>query len=152
MALILRDGSLFDAVEEGTPIGHGVNVWGAMGAGIAAEFKRRYPENYALYQEACSKRELEPGGLLTCDDGALPFPSIIIYNIASQEKPGPDARLDWLESGVALAIEDAKNRRLSKIALPRIGCGIGGLNWDEVKMTLEMLAAIYHFDIEVWTP
>jgi O-acetyl-ADP-ribose deacetylase (regulator of RNase III) len=44
-------------------LGHGVNTLGLMGAGIAVEFRRRWPTMYQAYREECRSGRLQPGGL-----------------------------------------------------------------------------------------
>ena len=40
-----------------------VNVVGAMGKGIALEFKRKYPDMYQRYRELCEAKEFKAGML-----------------------------------------------------------------------------------------
>ncbi|WAC50452.1 macro domain-containing protein [Frigoribacterium sp. SL97] len=144
--LILKTGDLFSSTAAG--IGHGVNTTGVMGAGIAPLFKARHPEMYREYRIAC-----QTGGLVAGETmiWAAPTPGPVIYNIASQDRPGAHARLEWLESGVRGALRDADMRGVEVIALPRIGCGIGGLDWVDVEPLLAKLAAETTCDLEVWT-
>jgi O-acetyl-ADP-ribose deacetylase (regulator of RNase III) len=44
-------------------LGHGVNTLGSMGAGIAVEFRRRWPAMYDAYREPCRSGALQPGGI-----------------------------------------------------------------------------------------
>jgi O-acetyl-ADP-ribose deacetylase (regulator of RNase III) len=138
-------GNLFDSDAKG--LGHGVNTSGLMGAGIAVEFKHRYPEMYLEYKRWC-KSEVHREGFV------LPWAGVDgkwIYNIASQDRPGANARLTWLELGLADALLHAEAHHIDKIALPRIGCGIGGLDWVDVRDIIEWYAEDQPVDIEVWT-
>lgn len=139
-----HEGSLFDSTAEG--IGHGVNTHGLMGAGIAKEFKRRWPDMFEEYAWRCQVGKLTAGGCYA----APGFP--VIFNIASQDRPGPHARLEWLISGTALAVRLARQAGIASIALPRIGCGIGGLDWADARAALVDVAALTEVDIEIWTP
>ena len=38
-----------------------VNCVGIMGAGLALQFKRRYPEEFNTYKIVCQNKEIEPG-------------------------------------------------------------------------------------------
>lgn len=142
--LIEKQGDLFTTTAPA--IAHGVNTHGVMGAGVAKLIRARYEHVYDGYRSACLHGHLLPGGLDVEDGG-----DVYIYNIASQDKPGPNARLDWLTTGVRAALTHADKHDLDVIAMPRIGCGIGGLDWDDVKPVLEAAAAEFFCDIEVWT-
>lgn len=143
--VIYKDGDLF--TTDAHAIGHGVNVYGVMGHGIAPEFKKRWPHMYDLYKEECLSERLQPGSTMAY----VTQTGHIVFNIASQDKPGPNAQLDWLIAGLHLAMNACQTSNIEKLALPRIGCGIGGLDWDEVKPALEKIASEYSTDIEVWT-
>lgn len=126
-------GDLFE--YDGVAIGHGVNCKGAMGAGIATQFRKRYPAMYDSYRVHCENGTLQPGRAFVyrSSDGRL------ICNIASQDFPGADARYDWLVAGISLAVADLIDAGVRELALPQIGCGIGGLDWEAVKVMLIML-------------
>jgi O-acetyl-ADP-ribose deacetylase (regulator of RNase III) len=46
----------------------------------------------------------------------------------------------------------ASNSGISSIGLPRIGCGIGGLIWEDVRNVLRTLAESSPVDIVVYAP
>lgn len=136
-------GDLFDYPV----IAHGVNCVGAMGSGIALPFKQRFPNMHYSYVQLCESGMLQPGGIQAWREkdqltGARHFG----YNIASQYYPGKDAKMLWLTQGVATAINHAKRQGYSQLAIPRIGAGIGGLEWAQVKLRLEALAQVIDED------
>lgn len=129
-------------------LGHGVNTKGVMGAGIAVEFRRRYPQMYDHYRETCRRGALQPGDTLPWFDG----PSRrFVFNMASQDKTGADAKLAWLESSLGESCATLAQFELTTLAVPRIGCGIGGLKWDDVLPVFELSAVRYAIHIEVWS-
>ena len=142
--LILRSGDLF--TSDAYALMHGVNCSSVMGAGIAPLFKAKFEGMFDAYVKACKSGELVPGGVFIWSVGA-----VTVYNAASQNRPGADASLEWLESSVRFALHDADMWELEKIALPRIGCGIGGLDWADVEPLLRKLAGEFRTDLEVWT-
>ena len=142
--LIHRSGDLF--TSDAPALCHGVNVQGVMGAGIAKAFRAKWPEMFVAYREECLSYELQAGEVFIWDAG-----DVVIYNAASQRSTGPSARYCWLESSIAAALDDADARSLDRIAMPLIGCGIGGLSWERVEPILERLAAAHVCDLEVWT-
>ena len=142
--LTLHTGDLLTSTADG--IAHGVNCRGFMGSGIAPFFKRRYEGMYDAYRTVCLAGHLHGGEAFI-----WPMPEVTVYNIASQEEPGANATLSFLEHGVRAALTHADRYGVKTIALPRIGCGIGGLDWEDVRPLLAGLAAEFECDIEVWT-
>lgn len=127
-------------------IGHGVNCYGAMGAGIAVQFKKLYPQMYREYAELCKAGKLVPGQCFAwqCDDDSeLSY----IYNLASQRKPGADARYEWLVESLQAMVAHAEAHDIRTVGLPMIGAGIGGLTPDE---TINAMRAVDEAtDIEI---
>lgn len=142
--MIEMTGDIFDTKAQA--IGHGVNVLGVMGAGIALQFKTKFPDMYQAYAYACANGGLEPGGVY-----AYMYEDLIVYNIASQANPGADARLEWLESGLYSTAEHAWSLGLDLIALPHIGCGIGGLSLTDVAPLLLDIESYTGVEFELWT-
>lgn len=128
MSTTYVQGDLFDFADTHI-IGQGVNCKGKMGAGIAWGFANRYPTMRSFYRQVCDQDALRPGGVLPWFD---PTTGHDIVNIASQDFPGADARIGWLRSGVWLAAAYAVCRD-RPLALPWIGCGIGGLDMAPVR-------------------
>jgi O-acetyl-ADP-ribose deacetylase (regulator of RNase III) len=135
MPVEYRTGDLF---EQGLPaLAHGVNCRGGMG-GIAGVFAAKWPRMRDEYQAVCSIGALQPGDVLpwTAPDGTL------VYNCATQLEPGADARLDAIQDSLAAAVHDAEARGIDQIGMPRIGAGIGGLQWPEVQEAVEQVGAL----------
>lgn len=152
--MIEKHGDLFDSAA--AYLGHGVNVCGVMGAGIAKTFKEKYPNNFTNYEAACNAGTLRPGGFMVVparrDSGSL----VLITNFASQNKPGADADYKWLFSSLWSWAEQASEPNRLRlyggiIAVPEIGCGIGGLEWDKVKRIYRVIEDTHpDIEFEVW--
>jgi O-acetyl-ADP-ribose deacetylase (regulator of RNase III) len=142
--LTLHTGDLFTTTADG--IAHGINTAGVMGSGIAPYFKRRYDGMFDAYRVLCLNGHLHGGETFIWQ-----APEVTVYNIASQEEPGRNASLPFLEQGVRAALIHADAHGVKTIALPRIGCGIGGLDWADVEPVLRGLAAEFVCDVAVWT-
>lgn len=127
-----RKGSLFDA-ENGVALAHGCNCRGVMGAGIALQFKARYPEMFEQYKLKCQHKTFSPG-----DAFVWKVENRYILNLATQDHPGPYARLEWIDHSLRSAIKTF-GESVPIIAMPKIGCGIGGLNWEDVEAVLKTL-------------
>lgn len=76
---------------------------------------------------------------------------MFVYNIASQDAPGRNADYGWLLSGVHRALSHADEHGIATVALPRIGAGVGGLDWDKVKQVLEVVASWHTANLELWS-
>jgi len=116
-------------------IGHGCNCAGAMGAGIAGEFKRRFPRMYREYWRRCQVGRFPLGDVFVWPDDR-----VVVYNLATQPLPRPPAVLDAIDTSVRAALDDARRRGLSRLGLPRIGAGLGGLAWPDVAAVLAAAA------------
>lgn len=125
-------GDLFTAHADA--LGHGVNCKGLMGKGIAKAFREQWPDMYSEYRLMCQEELLKPGLIYPWADKVGPT----VINIATQEYPGPDASYEWVDAGVRNALAYMNQRGLKSLAIPRIGCGIGGLEWPLVKDLIEV--------------
>jgi len=108
-------------------LAHGVNCQGSMGAGIAVQFRTRWPLMYAQYQKRCHLGQLEPGD---CWTWKHPEGGGVVFNLATQHRTGADAHPWMIAAATGRMIQEAAGphgMRLKEIALPLIGCGIGGL-------------------------
>lgn len=135
LTLELRSGDLF-ADPDLPALAHGCNCTGSMGRGIAVEFRRRWPEMYVAYRRECRAGRFQPGGVFIWDAADK-----TIFNLGTQTRPGPCARLEFIEASLTIAVRTAEERAIPLIAMPRIGAGHGGLDWPEVRKRLEQLAA-----------
>lgn len=127
-------GDLFKAFPQVDTIGHGCNCLGLMDAGIALEFKKRYPENYQIYKDLCEKKEFIPGSVLFFKSKNSFFPNVL--NLGTQFNPGKDAKLELIDDCCKKILMHYKLWEIKKLGLPKIGCGIGGLLWPEVEKVL----------------
>lgn len=130
-----RTGDLLAADE--IAIAHGCNCQGMMGAGIARTVRANYPDVYAAYYGACIRGEFRLGSAQGVwadpSQGFAPIPDRLVYNLGTQQNPGADATVWAIFLSFANMAEDAKSRHINTVAIPRIGCGIGGLTWHEVE-------------------
>lgn len=132
MSLIEIKGNLFD-VPGLTAYAHGVNCIGEMGAGIAVPFRKRWPVMYARYRAACAAG-LRPGDCLPCPETGPTW----VYCLATQPRPGRCAALNYVERAVDKMIAHAVARGITRIGMPRIGCGYGGLAYRDVRPILSL--------------
>jgi O-acetyl-ADP-ribose deacetylase (regulator of RNase III) len=113
-----------------------VNCVGFMGRGIAAQFKRAFPENFRLYAAACKREEVQPGKMLVYETGRLGNPRFVI-NFPTKRHWRGKSRLADIEIGLEALVRDVRRLGIKSIAIPPLGCGLGGLNWDDVRPMIE---------------
>jgi O-acetyl-ADP-ribose deacetylase (regulator of RNase III) len=126
-----RDGNLF---ASGLPaIAHGVNCKGVMGAGIAVQFRTRWPDMFESYRKRCLKGHLLPGETMTWLQPGSP----VVFNLATQHDPGACAQPWMITAAVGSMITEAYYfRHLTEVGLPMIGCGFGGLTHADLRSAL----------------
>lgn len=144
--IVEKQGDLF--TSDAHVLGHGVNCFGVMGKGIAVEFKTRYPSMYKQYRDRCDLSLLNPGeAFFYCD----PETGRLISNMASQWKPGPNAHYDWAMRSIKKTLDWMQELEVESLAIPRIGCGVGGLDWPQMYYRLLDEFGEHPLTIEVWS-
>lgn len=115
-----------------------VNCVGVMGRGVALQFKKAYPENFAAYRQACQKREVCPGKMLVFGTGRLTPPQYII-NFPTKRHWRGKSRLEDIESGLRALVLEIEKRNITSIALPPLASGLGGRDWQkEIRPLVEI--------------
>lgn len=143
--LQFRTGNLFDSSMQ--TLVNAVNVVGVMGKGVALQFKERYPAMYEAYQAKCQKGELKLGTLhlFKADDHwILNFPTKGHYRAKS--------KLADIEAGLIRLRDSYQQLGIVSLALPALGCGYGGLDWQEVRPLIERYLGGLPIPIEVYEP
>lgn len=113
-----------------------VNCVGVMGKGIALQFRQTFPANYAQYKQACSEGKIRPGVMFTVVTGQSDNPLYII-NFPTKRHWKDKSRLEDIKAGLPALIAEVKRLDLQSIAVPPLGCGLGGLDWAEVRLLIE---------------
>ena len=172
----IEDGDLFES--DADVLVNSVNVKGVMGAGIAREFKKRFPEMYREYNKACKRGEVYVLARFEVDlrepkkpkiivhevydwkphiwvgdrDGrkfiVLNFPTKIYWDLPSDYKI-VKAGLKWLRDNIDL-LSEKLGRNVRKIAMPQIGTGYGYLEWERVKSLIEKYLSDIDVEVEVY--
>jgi O-acetyl-ADP-ribose deacetylase (regulator of RNase III) len=113
-----------------------VNCVGVMGRGVALQFKNAYPANFKFYEEACERGEVRPGHMLVFETGQLTNPKYII-NFPTKRHWRGKSRIEDIESGLKTLAEEIRKRHIHSIAVPPLGSGLGGLDWNDVRPRIE---------------
>ena len=112
-----------------------VNCVGVMGKGLALQFKRAYPGNYDAYVAACRRGAVRPGRMFTYETGRE-GPRLIV-NFPTKQHWRDSSRIEDIEAGLRGLAWEVATRSIRSLALPAVGCGLGGLDWTEVRERIE---------------
>ncbi|MBN2496739.1 MAG: macro domain-containing protein [Deltaproteobacteria bacterium] len=129
-----RTGNILQADAEA--LVNTVNCVGFMGKGIALQFKLAYPENYEAYRKACAKTLVKPGRMFVHETSALVGPRYII-NFPTKRHWRGKSRMEDIQQGLEALVSEVRQRGITSIAVPPLGCGLGGLDWSEVRPLIE---------------
>lgn len=127
-----------------------VNCVGVMGKGLALEFRKRYVDNYIAYQNACKEQRVQIGEVLvtktTTEDGAkyiINFPTKIHWRDRSH--------LEYINLGLLGMRNTLMALKIKSVAIPRLGCGLGGLNWQIVRsVVVQVLQDLDDVEIQLY--
>lgn len=109
-----------------------VNCEGYMGKGIAYQFKLQFPDNNKDYIKACKNGKLQPGKLHFYKEHEK-----IIINFPTKNKWREKSKIEYIEKGLDALIKLIVDLNIKSIAIPPLGSGNGGLNWNDVKVLIE---------------
>jgi O-acetyl-ADP-ribose deacetylase (regulator of RNase III) len=123
-----------------------VNCRGVMGKGLALQFKTRFPECFGPYKEACDAGLLRPGILVRVP--STYGPDIIMF--PTKDHWREPSRLEWIEQGLAYLKAHYSEWGIRSLAMPKIGCGLGGLDWRDVRPLIEKYLADEPLQVEVY--
>ncbi len=146
MSFKVVTGDLFESKDDA--IGHGCNTKGAMASGIARRFLEAFPAMEKQYRDQCHRGLLLPGDIFVWYSAS---DNKVVYNLMTQEFPGNDAKVPNIVASVAEMFVHALEHEVLTISLPKIGCGIGGLDWEVVEPVLASFANVWPtIDLTVW--
>src|SRR5579871_6864667 len=107
-----------------------------MGAGIAVEFRKRWPEMFQEYRRRCDEGKFQPGDIFVWE-----APDRTIFNLGTQKTWRTKATLAAIESSVAKMCQVADEKRIERVGMPRIGAGYGGLDWSKVREVIDRIGS-----------
>jgi len=114
-----------------------VNTVGVMGKGIALQFKKKFPENFRAYERACKKGEVQVGKMFTVPLEKVANPRYIV-NFPTKRHWREKSRGEYVREGLEDLLREIERLDIRSIAVPPLGCGNGGLDWEaEVRPLIE---------------
>jgi O-acetyl-ADP-ribose deacetylase (regulator of RNase III) len=128
-----------------------VNTVGVMGKGIALQFKNRFKQNYKIYKEACDKGTFDTGQVLVVKENDLSRSRTII-NFPTKKHWRGNSKYEYISSGLKALKKSLTEHNIASVAIPPLGCGNGGLDWDKVRNLIESELTDLAIDIYVYEP
>ena len=129
-----------------------VNTEGIMGKGIALQFKKSFPNNFKAYAEACKKELIGIGNLFVTRESNLASGEKIIINFPTKKSWRKPSEYSFIEQGLNDLICIIDTEQIKSIAIPALGAGNGGLDWEKVKKMIEQKLSHLEIDIYVYEP
>jgi O-acetyl-ADP-ribose deacetylase (regulator of RNase III) len=145
-----KTGNLLDSEAEA--LVNTVNTVGVMGKGIALQFKNMFPNNFKLYAQACKNKEVKVGQLLVTEEEALLTGKKIIINFPTKTNWRLPSEYQYIEAGLTELVRVIREKNIKSIAIPPLGSGNGGLDWNKVKQILEKYLTDVDCDIHIYEP
>jgi O-acetyl-ADP-ribose deacetylase (regulator of RNase III) len=118
---LIYDGNIFNSKMQ--TITNPINCDGIMGAGLALTFRKKYPSMYRNYK-------------LRCVVVGKPYiyevsDSKQILNFPTKKHWRNKSRIEYIEDGLSYLVTNLEEMGITSLAIPMLGCGLGGLNWEE---------------------
>lgn len=123
MNLTIKKTNLFSVTDE-YYLAHCISADYALGAGIAVEFQKRFHLKEKLLSE-----------------GSGMFPDCVligrVFNLVTKNKYWNKPSYESLRRTLDMMKMTCLENGISKIAMPKIGCGLDRLMWAQVKEDIE---------------
>jgi hypothetical protein len=138
-----------------------INCQGVMGAGVALEFKNRYPKMFEHYKDKCSKHTIRPGDCYVYRDEES---RVYLLGLAVKDDWKHWSTLEWIESSIKSLKLVILENDIKSVNMPLVGGKNGrkgpygkvvGLtpppNRDELKKLLidELTPFALKFDVDI---
>lgn len=143
-----------------------VNVVGVQGKGLALEFKRRFPALDAAYRQLCSSGQLAPGRPVLwraasaelsqlelgaqADTATARPPAVLLFPTKRHWRE--PSRMEDVDAGLAWMAERAAGGWQGVVAMPALGCGLGGLDFTQVHELVERHLGSLALQVRLYPP
>lgn len=111
----------------------------ALGAGIAKEFNKQYGMRKKLFDAR--------------ENGNIQFPKAIlidnVFNLITKEKYYGKPTYDSLVRSLYEMKEQVIKNKITKLAMPKIGCGLDKLKWNKVSVMIQTVFSDLDIEIKI---
>lgn len=129
-----------------------VNTVGIMGKGVALQFKNLFPNNYKIYAKACKEKTFGIGQLLVTEEESLLSGKKIIINFPTKTDWRKPSEYSYIEAGLKALVKTLEEKEINSLAMPPLGAGNGGLDWNKVKILIEQYLSNSNCNITIYEP
>lgn len=143
----IKDGDIF--ASECDALVNPVNCVGYSGA-LAGVFAKRYPEMAKFYEDACDDGLMQLGLPLIWDSPDAELPDIVL--LATMQVPDSPGDLDAITDALEELPELCAEWGIASIAIPALGCGVGGLDFDTIVAATEAAFADEDVLVKLFEP
>ena len=143
--ILYLDGDLLE--DDADVLVNTINCVGAMGAGIALQFKHKFPFNFLRYQQICRLGKVRPSDILIYEEEGQ-----TIYNLATKDQWRESSRMSWISKGCSNLKKEIQSNSIKSIAIPALGCNNGGADWPRVKSILEKWLQGLNCEVRIYLP
>lgn len=148
--IIYKKGNILESKAEA--LVNTVNTQGVMGKGIALQFKNAFPSNYKIYQDICRNGNFQIGDLLIVEENGLISGKKTIINFPTKTSWRKPSEYSYIEKGLDKLVQVIEEKKINSIAIPPLGSGNGGLNWEIVKKMIEDKMSHLPIDVFIYEP
>lgn len=148
--IIYKKGNILES--EADALVNTVNTQGVMGKGIALQFKNAFPSNYKIYQDICRNGNFQIGDLLIVEENGLISGKKTIINFPTKTSWRKPSEYSYIEKGLDKLVQVIEEKKINSIAIPPLGSGNGGLNWEIVKKMIEDKMSHLPIDVFIYEP
>ena len=139
-------GDIFDSPAQ--VLTNTVNCVGVMGKGVALEFRNRFPQMFSDYKTKCAQGNVKPGQPYLWEND-----SAQVLNFPTKRHWRDNSLLQDIEDGLKYLASSYQRMGIQSMAMPALGCGLGGLKWSEVQPLISKhLGSIPDLDVYVYEP
>lgn len=128
-----------------------VNTVGIMGTGLALQFKQKYPDMFIEYRTACRRGDLRPGETMVHFITRRENSQKIISFATKRDWRKP-SQIEWIDTRLVSLRNTIDTLMIRSLAIPALGCGLGGLQWGAVRSLIVSRLGDLTADVLLYSP
>jgi len=113
-----------------------VNCVGIMGKGLALKFKNKFPDMFLEYKKHCQEDIIQIGKMFVYSIFHKNKDWYII-NFPTKKHWRENSKIEYIEEGLKDLVKEIEKLKLTSIAIPALGCGLGGLEREDVSALIK---------------
>lgn len=129
-----------------------VNTVGVPGAGLALVWAKKYPGAASLYKTACKSHSFGIGNILVVKTTSIDKPLQHFLCFPTKVHWCNPSRMEYIEAGLPVLAKTCEHLQLVSIAIPALGCGLGGLRWQDVNPVLIQYLGGHDMTVRLYPP